>query len=132
MPVTRAIKAYKEERLNCAQSVLRAFQQQRSISEDDIEEARWHGGGRAKDGMCGALHSALKLTSDTSARDRLRAAFVERAGAETCRDIRRAARTPCVECVRIAASLLVEHGRTQVGAKEKDLVVLERNGEGAP
>jgi hypothetical protein len=132
MPVTRAIKAYKEERLNCAQSVLRAFQQHRLIREDEIDEARRYGGGRAENGMCGALYAALSLTDDPFARDRVRSAFVETAGAETCRDIRRAARTPCVECVRIAASLLVEHGRTQVGAKEKDMVVLERNGEGAP
>lgn len=108
MPVTRAITAYKDERLNCAQSVLRAFQEQRGISEDQIEEARWDGGGRAKNGMCGALYAALTLTDVPSVRERLQTAFVERAGAATCRDIRRAARTPCIECVRLATSLLLE------------------------
>jgi bacterioferritin-associated ferredoxin len=110
MPVERAMTAYKKERMNCAQSVLRAFQEHRSISEDEIVQARHHGGGRAENGVCGALHAAIKLTDDPSVRDHLRSTFVARAGAETCREIRRAARLPCVECVRLAASLLVEHG----------------------
>jgi len=110
MPVDRAVTAYQLERLNCAQSILRAFQQHRLIREDEIDEARRYGGGRAENGMCGALYAALSLTDDPFVRDRVRSAFMETAGAETCRDIRRAARTPCVECVRLAASLLVEHG----------------------
>jgi hypothetical protein len=110
MPVERAMTAYKKERLNCAQSVLRAFQQHRSISEEEIVQARHHGGGRAENGVCGALHAALKLTGDPSLRDHLRSTFVARAGAETCREIRSAARLPCVDCVRLAASLLAEHG----------------------
>lgn len=112
MPVERAMTAYKKERLNCTQSVLRAFQEHRSISEEEIVQARHHGGGRAENGVCGALHAALKLTDDPSLRDHLRSTFVAHAGAETCREIRSAARMPCVDCVRLAASLLAEHGGT--------------------
>jgi hypothetical protein len=110
MPVERALTAYQKERLNCAQSVLRAFQSHRNIPEDDIAEAKFHGGGRAEGGLCGALYAALKLVPEPEARQRVRDAFVAVAGADTCREIKRTARTPCVECVRIAARLLVDHG----------------------
>ncbi len=40
MPVQKALKAYKEEKLNCAQSVLRAFQESCKITEEQILEAK--------------------------------------------------------------------------------------------
>ena len=64
MPVERAMTAYTKERLNCAQSVLRGFQQRQNIGEGK------------------------------------------------CREIRRVTRVPCHECVRLAVSLLIEHGGT--------------------
>ncbi|MFO7534111.1 MAG: C-GCAxxG-C-C family (seleno)protein [Kiritimatiellia bacterium] len=109
MPVERALSAYQKERLNCAQSVLRAFQPHRNIPEEDILKAKIHGGGRAEAGLCGALHAALQLVDKPDVRQNVRDAFVASAGSDKCREIRRAARIPCVECVRIAASLLVEH-----------------------
>lgn len=122
MPVERALSAYQKERLNCAQSVLRAFQTHRNIPEDDIIKAKLHGGGRAEAGLCGALHAALQLVDEPESRRGLRDAFVAAAGADTCREIKRIARTPCVECVRIAASLVVDHGvsRPATGNNTKD------------
>ena len=108
MPVERAMTAYTQERLNCAQSVLRGFQQRHNLSEDLIEEARWHGGGRAKEGMCGALYAALSLVGDPPVRERVRDAFAKSVGSEKCRDIKRDMRVPCHECVRLAAKLLAE------------------------
>ena len=107
MPVERALNAYKKERLNCAQSVLRAFQPHPKITDDDILHARHHGGGRAEEGLCGALYAALRLTDDAVACQRIRGEFVTKAGSDKCREIRRAARIPCVECVQLAASMLV-------------------------
>jgi hypothetical protein len=104
MPINRAVTAFKENRLNCAQSVLHAFQQHRNVSEEDIAQARRLGNGRAEDGLCGALYAALELVRDPSARDSLRSAFVAEAGSDKCDDIS----IPCVECVRLAASLLAE------------------------
>ena len=106
MPVERALTAYKKERLNCAQSVLRAFQQHRNIREEDIIHARRLGGGQAEDGLCGALYAALQLAGDPPVRRRLRDAFVASAGSDKCGEIG----VSCVECVRLAVSLLVEHG----------------------
>lgn len=45
MPVERATTAFKERRLNCAQSVLHAFQPIRTISDDEILQAKGLGGG---------------------------------------------------------------------------------------
>jgi hypothetical protein len=111
MPVKRALKAYQEEKLNCAQSVLRAFQSHRTIHEDDILRARHLGGGRADAGLCGALYAALQLADEPSIKQKVREAFVSDAGSDKCREIRRAARIPCVECVRLATHLVVEHGQ---------------------
>ncbi|MDD5679014.1 MAG: C-GCAxxG-C-C family (seleno)protein [Kiritimatiellae bacterium] len=110
MPVERALVAYKKERLNCAQSVLRAFQQHKNIREDDIIAARRHGGGQAEKGLCGALHAALQLTDHLPVRQRLRDEFIAAAGSDRCLEIRHAARISCVGCVRLAANLLVKHG----------------------
>lgn len=106
MPVDRAVAAFKEERLNCAQSILRAFQQHRNISEEDIMHASELGGGQAEEGLCGALYAALHLSDDPPVRRHLRDAFVASAGSDQCGKIS----ISCVECVRLAASLLVEHG----------------------
>ena len=109
MPVERAMTAYTQERLNCAQSVLRGFQHRYNLSEEQIVEARRHGGGRAEEGMCGALYAALSLAGDSPVRECVRTAFTKRVGAEKCREIKSTTHVPCHECVRLAASLLVEH-----------------------
>jgi hypothetical protein len=108
MSVDRTLHAYQNERLNCAQSVLRGFQPQLNISEEDITNAKACGGGRAEGGLCGALHAALQLVDDPAQRLAMKDAFVEKAGAATCREIKTTVRTPCVDCVRIAATLLSE------------------------
>lgn len=109
MPIQRAIAAFKTERLNCAQSVLRAFQPQLGLSEQTIQQARGLGGGQAQGGRCGALHAALELAGEEAARDRIQEAFVARAGSQTCRDIRKAKALSCMQCVELAAALLREH-----------------------
>ena len=109
MPVQRAITAYKTERLNCAQSVLRAFQHQMGVPEHAVQQAKQLGGGRAEEGRCGALHAALQLSGDEATRSKVLEAFVERAGAAKCRDIRKRQSLSCAQCVELAAALLVEH-----------------------
>jgi hypothetical protein len=110
MPIERALNAYQTERLNCAQSILRAFQEHRNIPEDVILQAKQLGGGRAEDGLCGALYTALQLVDDPAERQRMREAFTASAGSDKCREIRRAAQVPCVECVKIAAGLVHQSG----------------------
>jgi hypothetical protein len=49
------------ENLNCAQAILKGFQKEFNISDQEIEEFRAWGGGRTKGGMCGALFAAERL-----------------------------------------------------------------------
>ena len=114
MPIKRATAVFKSKRLNCAQSVLHAFQPHRPISDDEILNAKGLGGGRAEGGACGALHAALLLADSAELRQKFRDAFVTTAGADTCREIRRAKRLSCLKCVQLATRLLVEHGNGKV------------------
>jgi hypothetical protein len=78
MPTQRAIQAFTKERLNCAQSILRAFQQQANVTEETILAAQNAGRGNAEAGRCGALQAALQLAGDETTRNKIRSAFVTR------------------------------------------------------
>jgi hypothetical protein len=106
MPIQRALQAYRHERHNCAQSIFRGFQEARAIPERTILLAQALGGGWAPEGRCGALHAALELTADLAAKERLTRAFVEKAGSEACREIKKHRKLSCEDCVRLAAEEL--------------------------
>lgn len=105
MPVKRALVAYTEEKLNCAQSVYRGFQ----ASPEKVAAAQKLGGGKAEGGRCGALAAALDLAGE-AAHGKLLVAFTAKAGAEQCREIRAKKEFSCAQCVELAARLLKEHG----------------------
>jgi len=111
MPIERAKEAYAQERLNCAQSVLRGFQELHGISEEEIAEAKKLGGGRAENGCCGALHAACLLASDSGTKERIRTRFASVAGADKCREIRSMGQLSCGGCVELAARLLAEESQ---------------------
>ena len=111
MPVRSAVHSYTNERLNCAQSILKAFQEQKNISSDEISAARKLGGGKADNGTCGALHSALRLLDDPEKKESVRKSFVEVAGSEQCREIRAQNLISCQQCVEIAARFLDKNDR---------------------
>lgn len=106
MPVRAAVHSYTNERLNCAQSILKAFQEQKNISADEISAARKLGGGKADQGTCGALHAALSLLADPEKKESVRKSFVEVAGSELCREIRAQNLISCQQCVEVAARFL--------------------------
>jgi hypothetical protein len=108
MPVKAAVHCYSNERLNCAQSVLKAFRDLADVSQQEIDDARRLGGGRAENGVCGALHVALRLAAEPGAREAIRRDFVEAAGSEQCRDIRKGKTVSCLQCVELASRLLHE------------------------
>lgn len=109
MPIQRAVTAYRVERLNCAQSILRAFQPQMDLPEEAIRQAKRLGKGQAEGGRCGALHAALHLAGGEAARQKIAEAFVAQAEAQACKDIRQKRRMTCAQCVELAASLLTQH-----------------------
>jgi len=93
------------EGYNCAQAVLKIFQEHKDVLEETIEEFSAHGGGRAPHGYCGALHSVLYL-ADESLHDSIKEAFKTKTGSLNCKRIRVKGKVPCVECVRIACEEL--------------------------
>ncbi len=85
---------------NCAQAVALG-----NGHEELAEELSRCGGGRAPEGLCGALHAAL-LLAPPETRQALKEAFLKEVGALTCREIKGGTGTPCLQCVETAAALL--------------------------
>ena len=92
------LKTPKE--FNCAQAVAKAFGR-----DELLEHLKSCGGGRAPEGICGALHAALAVSHE-SHHEKMIQSFRNAIGNVHCRDIRREGTTPCVECVRLASAIL--------------------------
>jgi Putative redox-active protein (C_GCAxxG_C_C) len=106
MSISSAVHSYTNERLNCAQSILKAFGERKNISSDEIKDARKLGGGKADNGICGALHAALSLLDEPEKKESVRQSFIEVAGSEKCREIRAKSLVSCLQCVEVAARFL--------------------------
>ncbi len=99
---------HKEDNLNCAQAVLRYF----GADEKLIAEYKAFGGGRAPEGICGALYAAKTLLND----DRKFAALCEKFSKESngvlsCKDIKAKEKISCPRCVDLAGELLEKFGK---------------------
>ncbi len=101
-----AYEIFTTENLNCAQSVLKGHQEEFQVSDQMIADFKAFGGGRAEENMCGALYAATRLVEDEESRQHLISAFAEQTGSTKCREIRKAGKISCKECVRIASELL--------------------------
>ena len=96
-----AVEFFSEtpRKYNCAQSVAAG-----AGRLDLVPELAAMGGGRAPDGLCGALYAALQLLPETE-HEAAKQRFAAAAGAIRCREIK-AGGFPCVQCVALAESLL--------------------------
>jgi len=92
------------ENLNCAQAILKGFQKEFAVTDQEIEEYRAWGGGRAQDGICGALFSAERLLAQAG-KPSITEEFNARAGDIRCREIK-AIKFSCIDCVRLADELI--------------------------
>ena len=92
------------ENLNCAQAILKGFQKEFDITDNEIEEYRAWGGGRAQDGICGALFSAERLLRQAG-KPGISEEFNKMAGGIHCLSIKKT-KFPCIDCVRIADELI--------------------------
>lgn len=97
-----------KERYNCAQAVIKTFQEEFNISEEEIQAAARKGTGRAEGGLCGALYGALYLVKDENLKQEITAAFEKEAGAIQCRQVRKVGKLTCRGCVRFAAKQVEE------------------------
>lgn len=93
-----------KERLNCAQAVLKAFQEVENISDKTILDNQKNGGGRAEGGICGALVAANQIVPEKS--KEVTELFNKEAGFPTCREIKTISKFPCRECVGVAAEIV--------------------------
>jgi hypothetical protein len=97
---------HRERRGNCAQSVAHAWESKGSGDQGLQEAFAGCGGGRAPDGLCGALYASCELAG-TSRAEEITKSFSEKTGGHlTCKAIRSARVMPCSECVEVAADLL--------------------------
>lgn len=96
-----------EERYNCAQAVLAAF----DAPAEKVLAAKAHGGGRAPEGLCGAFHAVKELVGDEKFGG-MTGKMVEAAGGLSCREIRPLGKLSCRECVGLAAQLTQEEFHT--------------------
>ena len=114
--------AFKHDRNNCCQAVLLAYQEELGLSEETLKKlgAGLGLGGGTMEGTCGALCAAAMVlgmkTSDgrpvTKQAGQLQAAFKEKSGAVTCRDLKGVdtgvVLCACDDCVRNAVEVLEE------------------------
>ncbi|MGA2854633.1 MAG: hypothetical protein ABSE90_10960 [Verrucomicrobiota bacterium] len=101
-----ALKVFRQppERLNCAQAVLYAWREVSGDTSIALADLKQCGGGRAPDGLCGALHAACVIAPDQA--ESLKQNFAARLGSLYCKELRAAKVHPCETCVGLAAELL--------------------------
>jgi hypothetical protein len=101
-----ALKVFRQppERLNCAQAVLHAWREVSGDTSIALTDLKPFGGGRAPDGLCGALHAACVVAPDRTGA--LKQNFAVRLGSLYCKELRAAKVHPCETCVGQAAELL--------------------------
>lgn len=96
------------EGYNCAQAILKTFQQEFNIAEYTILEASLKGGGRAQGGLCGAVYAAHQLIGDKNLQQKIDGDFIAKGGSTRCREIRKNRQLSCKDCVVLAAKNVQE------------------------
>lgn len=97
------------KRMNCAQSVISAFKEKYNLSADTVEAFGAYGGGRAPDGLCGALYAAMHILKENAGIEKcneLEGYFIAQAGSVKCREIRMCKKLSCLDCVEKSSEFL--------------------------
>jgi hypothetical protein len=108
MPVNKAKNHYlgkTQPRLNCAQAVIKAFEERFGINEATFKKFASYGGGGAPEGLCGAYCAARHLIEIRSP-DKVKEFedfFLAQAGSLKCTEIRKDKKLSCLGCVEKAA-----------------------------
>ncbi|MBF0386894.1 MAG: C-GCAxxG-C-C family protein [Candidatus Omnitrophica bacterium] len=97
-------------KLNCAQTIINAFKDKFSYSDDTVARFAGHGGGRAPEGECGSLYAARFLLdkAPSSIIKECESALRERAGSTKCREIRAGHKLSCLGCVETVAAYVYQ------------------------
>lgn len=89
-------------RLNCAQAVLKAFQEEMGLPDQIIEDFKAFGGGRAAFGHCGAVFAAdfiLGMAGIEHESVNVVAHIESLAGSAKCEEIKSLENLSCLGCV---------------------------------
>ncbi|MDD5409108.1 MAG: C-GCAxxG-C-C family (seleno)protein [Candidatus Omnitrophica bacterium] len=95
-------------KLNCAQSVVKAYHDNFNVPIEEIDAFVNFGGGKAPEGRCGAYHAAWHLSSKKNHLkiNQLEQDFISAAGSLKCKEIRSQRKLSCLGCVEKAADFL--------------------------
>ena len=95
-------------RMNCAQSVISAFQEKFDIEDKEVAAFSAFGGGRAPAGMCGALYATKTIVQKYGVEKsaELDKFFLDNAGAIDCGSIKAHKKLSCVGCVEKCSEFL--------------------------
>jgi hypothetical protein len=95
-------------KLNCAQSVIKAYHDNFDIPTEEIERFVNCGGGKAPGGKCGAYYAAWYLSSKKNHLkiNQLEQYFINAAGSLKCKEIRSQRQLSCLGCVEKVADFL--------------------------
>ncbi len=99
---------HKEDNLNCAQAVLKFCESHEAVNPEIISEFKAHGGGRAPEGVCGALYAVNFIFNDMKETSELEKEFTSLAGSTACREIRRNRKLSCAACVDLAGDFAIK------------------------
>jgi hypothetical protein len=97
----RGIEGY-----NCAQAILKVFQERFDINPNLISQYAAHGGGNAEDGICGALYAVLQLAANYKLSEIVRERFEKEVGSVYCDEILCLGRLSCAGCIFTASKIL--------------------------
>ncbi len=95
-------------KMNCGQTIVHACKEKFNVPEELVAVFEGYGGGRAPEGLCGALYAAEVILKDTHPAQlkECKDAFVRHAGSMKCKDIRASRSLTCLGCVeKVAESL---------------------------
>jgi hypothetical protein len=102
----KAVRYYRGiEGYNCAQSILKVFQDRLDISENQISTFADYGGGKAEDGICGALYAVKQLAGNAELIQKIVQQFKEEVGTVYCDEILELGRLSCTGCICTAAEI---------------------------
>lgn len=91
----------------CAQAILKGFQQEFAIKDDIVDEFAGYRGGKAPEGVCGAIYAANYLLQANGLQP-INKDFAAIAGSDKCFEIKTIHRFPCPDCINLADRLVEE------------------------
>jgi hypothetical protein len=98
------IHLYFRKPFNCAQTIIKIIEDHYDIPSKNMEIFIKYGGGNAPEGTCGALY-ALRQYLPIQDYKQVRKSFKDHIGSEKCKDIRKAQKFSCQECIKKAIDL---------------------------